>query len=241
MNKYYKNDSQYRIRLLDAQGNPAGAGASVDFNINGVFYTRYSDAKGYVKMNINLNPGTYVITANYNGLMTSNKITVKSVLDAKDVSMKFRDGTKFEAKLIDGQGKPYANQNIIFNINGVFYNRVTDENGIARLNINLMPNNYIITSSYNGLYIGNNVHITPDPLYYTIGTNPLDYDYYMNEYNKFSLDWYYSPQWGAMVRTIYDIYGNQGMEIKDSDVHYGIKYVCWQESTGYTYDLNKKG
>ena len=156
----YKNDSQYRIRLLDAQGNPVGAGVSVQFNINGVFYTRTSDANGYVKMNINLNPGTYVITANYNGLMASNTIKVLPILKANDLNMSYRDGSKFEATLLDGQGKAYANQNITFNINGVFYTRTTDANGIARLNINLMAGKYIITSMYeNGAAISNKVTI----------------------------------------------------------------------------------
>jgi len=160
LTKYYKNDSQYRIRLLDSQGNPVGAGVSVEFNINGVFYTRTSDAQGYVKMNINLNPGTYVITANYNGLMASNTIKVLPIIKAEDLVMSYRDGSKFEATLLDGQGKPYANQNMTFNINGVFYTRPTDDNGIARLNINLMAGEYIITSMYeNGAATSNKVTI----------------------------------------------------------------------------------
>ncbi|MBE6510093.1 MAG: hypothetical protein E7Z74_02305 [Methanobrevibacter millerae] len=160
LTKYYKNDSQYRVRLLDGQGNPVGAGVSVEFNINGVFYTRTSDAQGYVKMNINLNPGTYIITANYNGLMASNKITVLPILKGEDLVMSYRDGSKFEVTLLDGQGKLYANQTIIFNINGVFYNRTTDANGIARLNINLMAGEYIITSMYeNGATISNKITI----------------------------------------------------------------------------------
>ncbi|MBO5151378.1 MAG: Ig-like domain repeat protein [Methanobrevibacter sp.] len=160
LTKYYKNDSQYRIRLLDSQGNPVGAGVSVEFNINGVFYTRTSDAQGYVKMNINLNPGTYIITANYNGLMASNTIKVLPIIKAEDLVMSYRDGSKFEATLLDGQGKPYANQNMTFNINGVFYTRPTDDNGIARLNINLMDGEYIITSMYgNGAATSNKVTI----------------------------------------------------------------------------------
>ena len=160
LTKYYKNDSQYRIRLLDAQGNPVGAGVNVEFNINGVFYTRTSDANGYVKMNINLNPGTYIITANYNGLMASNTIKVLPIIKAEDLVMSYRDGSRFEATLLDGQGKPYANQNMTFNINGVFYTRPTDDNGIARLNINLMAGEYIITSMYeNGAATSNKVTI----------------------------------------------------------------------------------
>ena len=161
LTKYYKNSSQYVIRLLDDRGKPVGAGVSVEFNINGVFYTRTSNATGHVKMNINLNPGTYIITANYKGLMTSNTIIVKPILQAKDLNMKYKDGSKFEAKLVDGQGKPFAGQKITFNINGVFYDRTTGDDGIARLNINLMAGQYIITSMYsNGAAISNKVTIS---------------------------------------------------------------------------------
>lgn len=157
--KYYKNDTQYTIKVLDGQGNPL-KGGTVVFNINGVFYTRATNETGYAKLNINLEPGTYIITADYKGLTVSNYIVVKPVLEAKDLSMKHLDGSKFEVKLVDGQGNPYSNQIITFNINGVFYNRMTDSNGIARLNIRLMPGEYIITSSYNGLSIGNRITIS---------------------------------------------------------------------------------
>ncbi|WP_407421898.1 carboxypeptidase-like regulatory domain-containing protein [Methanobrevibacter sp.] len=238
LTKYYKNASQYVIKVLDDQGNPV-SGQSVDFNINGVFYTRTSNATGHVKMNINLNPGTYIITALYKGFMASNTITVKPILEANDLSMKFCDGSKFEAKLLDGEGNSYSGQKITFNINGVFYDRTTDVNGIARLNINLNPGDYIITSSYNGLNIANTIRITPDPMYYTIGSNPLDYNYYMNEYNKFSLDWYYIDQYDSNVKTIYDIYGNMGMELQN--VRYGTKYICYEASTLKEIALNSDG
>ena len=154
--KYYKNGTQYTVKVLGDDGNPVGAGENVTFNINGVFYTRQSDANGIAKLNINLQPGDYIITAQYKGCMVSNNIKVLPILNAADITMKYRDGTKFEAKLVDGQGKPFAGQTLTFNINGVMYNRITDGSGIARLNINLMPGEYIITSMYsNGATIAN--------------------------------------------------------------------------------------
>ena len=45
-------------------------------------------------------------------------------------------------------------------INGVFYNRVTDSSGQAKLNINLQAGQYIITSSYNGANIANTVTVS---------------------------------------------------------------------------------
>ena len=159
LTKYYKNDSQYVIKVLDDGGNPVGAGEKVTFNINGVLYERVTNATGHAKLNINLNPGEYIITATYKGLMVSNTIKVLPVIEAKDWVMSYNDGSKFEAKLFDGQGNPYPNQNVTFNINGVFYNRTTDDSGIAPLSINLMAGEYIITSSYNGCNIANKITI----------------------------------------------------------------------------------
>ncbi|MEE0025463.1 Ig-like domain repeat protein, partial [Methanobrevibacter sp.] len=160
LTKYYKNDSCYTLKILDDQGNPA-AGVTVKLNINGVFYERVTNESGYINFKINLIPGTYTVTAEYKGLKASNTVKVLPVLTAKDISMRYHDGTKFEAKLVDGQGKPFANQAITFNINGVFYNRNTDANGIARLNINLMAGEYIITSAYSpiGAALSNKITI----------------------------------------------------------------------------------
>ena len=65
--KYFRNATQYVLKVLGDDGKPAAAGEVVTFNINGVFYNRTVNATGHVKMNINLNPGNYVITAEYNG------------------------------------------------------------------------------------------------------------------------------------------------------------------------------
>ena len=157
--KYYRNASQYVVRLIGSDGNPVGAGEIVTFNINGVFYNRTTNASGHAKLNINLHPGDYIITAEYNGCRESNNIKVLPLLSAKDMTMSYMDGSQFEAKLVDGQGKPYSGQSITFNINGVFYQRTTDIDGIARLNIRLMSGQYIITSSYNGANIANKITI----------------------------------------------------------------------------------
>ncbi|MBR6023617.1 MAG: Ig-like domain repeat protein [Methanobrevibacter sp.] len=160
LTKYYKNASKYTLRILGDDGKPVGQGVEVKLNINGVFYTRTTNASGYMALNINLPPQTYIVTAEYNGLRASNNITVLSVLETKDLKMSYRDGSKFEAKILDGQGKPYAGQSVTFNINGVFYKKATGADGVARLNINLIAGEYIITSSYNGLNAANKVTIS---------------------------------------------------------------------------------
>ena len=160
LTKYYKNDSQFIVRVLTPNGSYAGAGEEVKFNINGIFYTRTTNATGHAKLNINLIPGNYTITTYYKDYSQGNNIEVLPVLFVSDLNMKYHDGSKFEARLIDNTGNPYANQNITFNINGVFYNRTTDALGISKLNINLIKGEYIITSSYNGLNVANKITIT---------------------------------------------------------------------------------
>ena len=157
--KYYRNDSQYYVTVLGDDGNPVGANETVTFNINGVMYERKTNASGVARLNINIQPGDYIITAMYGGCSVANNITVLPVLSAEDVVMTYRDGTKFKANLVDAQGSPLANTTVTFNINGVFYDRTTDGNGTAALNINLMPGEYIITSSYNGANIANSIKI----------------------------------------------------------------------------------
>ncbi len=156
--KYYRNASQYVVKVLDDKGNPA-ANTDVNFNINGVFYTRTSNSTGYAKLNINLGPGEYIITAIYNGCMVSNNITVMPTLITSDLVKEYKTPDQFKVKLVDGEGTPIKNVSVRFNINGVFYERQTNDSGISALNINLSPGKYIITSSYNGTSTGNTVEV----------------------------------------------------------------------------------
>ncbi len=158
--KYFRNASQYTVKVIGDDGKAVGTGENVTFNINGVFYTHQTNTNSIAKLNINLQPSDYIITAEYKGCLVSNNIKVLPTLNATDITMKYRDGTQFKATLVDGQGKPYVGQNVTFNINGVFYNRPTDSTGTAKLNINLMPGEYIITSSHNGSSIANKITIT---------------------------------------------------------------------------------
>ena len=149
--KYFKNDTQYTVRVLDEHGNPS-AKQDITFNINGVLYTRTSNDKGIATLNINLNPGKYIITAMYKNCFVSNSITVLPIVTTADLTKYFGIPDSLNSKLVDGKGNPIANQNLTYNINGVFYNRTTDINGIAKLNINLNPGEYIATVNYKSAF-----------------------------------------------------------------------------------------
>lgn len=157
--KYYNNTTQYTAKVYNKDGSLA-VGKNVTFNINGVFYNRTVDENGTVTLNINLNPGNYIVTAIFEGYGVGNKVAVKTVLLSDDLSMKFQDGSRFNATVLDGQGNPLANQTVIFNINGVFYNKTTADNGVASLNIRLLKGEYIITSMWNSYQVGNKIIIS---------------------------------------------------------------------------------
>ena len=158
---YFLNGTSYVAKFLDSDGK-ALANTTVKFNINGVFYTRVTDENGMASLNIRLDPNSYIITA-YNpvtGEQRANEVTVLPRIIAEDLSMKYLDGSSFNATLVDGQGKAVAGVNITFNVNGVFYHKTTDANGVARLNIRLMPGDYIITSTYDKCWASNKITIS---------------------------------------------------------------------------------
>jgi hypothetical protein len=225
--KMYKNATKFSAKFTDSTGK-ALVNSDVRFNINGVFYTRTTDANGVASLAINLRPGDYILTAynpvngeqkgvtitvkslivqndltkyylnasrfqatiynkdgslavnknvtfNINGvfyirttdsngvvsLAIGNKVTVLPTLVTKDLNMKYMDGSNFTAQTLDSQGKALANQTVSFNVNGVFYHRITNEDGIASLRIRLMAGEYIITSYWNNFQTGNTIKISP--------------------------------------------------------------------------------
>uniref|UniRef100_UPI003850958D Ig-like domain-containing protein n=1 Tax=Methanobrevibacter smithii TaxID=2173 RepID=UPI003850958D len=159
LTKYYLNASKFQATIYDKNGSLA-VGKNVTFNINGVFYTKTTDSNGVVSLAINLRPGEYIITTMYEGLAVGNNIVVLPTLVTRDLNMTYGDGSNFTAQTLDGQGKPLANQNVTFNINGVFYNKITDDNGVASLTMRLMSGKYIITCYWNDFQTGNTIIIS---------------------------------------------------------------------------------
>lgn len=151
--KYYKNDSQFVVKTL--------ANTQVIFEINGKNYTKTSDENGISSMSINLRPGNYPMKTYTLGNVITNSVTVLSTINGKNIVKMYRNGTQFYGTFLKGDGSPLTNSNVTFNINGVFYTKQTDKNGVAKLNIQLRPNTYILTciDPLTGLDIGYNITV----------------------------------------------------------------------------------
>ena len=157
---YYGNTVTYKIRVLGTGGKAVGAGESVTFKINGVTKTVKTDANGYASYSAKLSAGKYTITADYKGLIKSNKITFKPTLTAKNVVGKKSKTTKFTVKLVNKNGKILKNKKITIKIKSKKYTAKTNSKGIAALSVKLTKvGKYSVSSSYGGCTIKNTITI----------------------------------------------------------------------------------
>ena len=151
LTKNYKNSTQFYATIVDAN-NQTLANTTVTFYVNGVYYNRTTDSNGRAKLNINLSPGNYIITSK-NTITNETRQNIIEVRFGNSIIAynlyKFcKDESRpFYARALDYDGNPLANVTITFKVNNVIYNRTTDSDGRAKLNINLLPGEYSIIST----------------------------------------------------------------------------------------------
>ncbi|MDO5849498.1 MAG: succinylglutamate desuccinylase/aspartoacylase family protein [Methanobrevibacter sp.] len=150
---YHKCNQSFMATALDSNGNPVGEGEKVDFIIGKSTYTRYTDKNGTASIQIGLNPGNWQITTVYNKCSIANRIIVLSRLSPVEGNVETTYGTpkEFQVKLVDSTGKPFANQNVTFNVSGIEIINQTDDDGIATIGLNLTAGNYVIEYSADGI------------------------------------------------------------------------------------------
>ncbi|MDL2270402.1 Ig-like domain repeat protein [Methanobrevibacter sp. OttesenSCG-928-I08] len=157
--KYYLNGTQYIAYFIDGSGQPL-KDATININTHGREYTRITDQNGKITMTINLHPGNYTITVwAPNGEAQTNNMKIIPTVYGYDLNKKFGTLGSYEVKILDGQGNPFANQVVDINIHGILYHKTTESDGIARLNINLDPNSYIATATWNNYSTSNIVNV----------------------------------------------------------------------------------
>ena len=158
LTKILRNGSQFIVKFVDNAGNPIG-GKTIDISINGIVYSRITNSSGEAKLNINLNPGKYEVITSCGDFVNHNMVNVLSNIESDDLSMYYKDGSKFKVVIYDSEGKVKPNATVKFTINGVSYVKTTDNDGIAALSINLNSNIYTITTEYNGVVNTNQIWI----------------------------------------------------------------------------------
>jgi hypothetical protein len=169
LSKYYKNDAAYYSTFYDKKGKVL-KNTNVKFQLNGKTYSVKTNKKGVGKLAINLKPGKYGILS-INSKTSENiakTVTIKSILETKDLTMNEKDGSKFTVKVLNSNGKVSPNKKITLKVNGKTYTPKSNSNGIATQIIDLPAGKYTITTEYEGLKNTNQIIVK-----YVAAENPL--------------------------------------------------------------------
>ena len=156
LTKYYLEDKTFNMKLIDSYGDPL-ANTKIIMVLNGTQnYT--TDEKGEIIIPITLMAGVYAISLSFEGdeihgtSIWNGNIIVKNmptVIIASNLTKEYGDFQKFKAELKDINENPLVNKLITFRLNGISYEKTTDKDGVAYLDVdNLKQGAYEIICSY---------------------------------------------------------------------------------------------
>ena len=184
LNKIYRADEPLQMILTDKDNQPL-TNRDVTISINGVDYKRKTDTVGMASLNINLNTGNYTGLCKYDGdsvyagATAYSTVVVSPKLTTTNLTMNYKDGSKFKAKATDAKGAAIQGCQIVFTVNGVAYPRTSDVNGEAYLNINLNAGVYSITTSSLNSKVVNTITVNPP-----IPDDAISYNEYLYLMNR---------------------------------------------------------
>lgn len=152
LTKYYKNNAAYYSTFYDKKGKLL-KNTAIKFKLNSKTYSVKTNKNGVGKLNIDLKPGIYSITSvnSKTSESVTKIITIKSILETKDMNMNQDEGSKFNVKVLNCYGKASPNKKVTLKVNGKTYTQTSNQNGIASLPIDLEAGKYQITTEYEGL------------------------------------------------------------------------------------------
>lgn len=159
--KIYGTANQYFAIFADSNGKPL-ANTEVKFKIGKNSYTAKTLPNGITRLNINLNIGTYTITAinPVTGQKAVNTIFIfQRLMENKDVTKYYKGTKSYKVRAYTNDGKIAKGVTVKIKINKKTYKVKTDSKGYATLNLNLKPKTYTITATYGGYTVKNKVVI----------------------------------------------------------------------------------
>ena len=151
----------FKAEFLDSKGHVL-ANTDVQFIVDGKTYTVKTDDQGIAYLtDSQLAVGKHDVTIvnTVTGEQKTAQVTiVKRLLENKDITMDFADGTSYVVKAIGDDGKPVGEGEFVdVYVNGIHYSVKTDKNGYAKLKINLNPKTYTITAEYKLTKVSNKI------------------------------------------------------------------------------------
>ena len=130
LNMLYSSGKYFKVRLT-SDGQPL-ANNKVKITINGKTYTRTTDKNGYASLKISLAPKAYTVKATYGNLTITKKVTVKSIITAKNVNAKKSAKTvKIKVTLKKVNGKYLKKKKVTLKFNKKTFKVKTNKKGVA--------------------------------------------------------------------------------------------------------------
>ena len=218
----FKDGTQYTVKVVDTQGNPV-TGVKVSVTIYSskwskpATYNIVTDSNGIAKLSIGLAIGQYTFTAKYGSEAVTTNVAVLSGsyrLIAGDVIKYFKNGTQYTVKVTNLKGNPIAGQKVVVDLYSrtgskmASYTITTNNNGIATLTINLIPNQYTIKASIGSDSVQNTITVLPTLTAETL-TKPVN-------------------QQGSLVAKLVD---GQGKPLSGKSITFTIKSKTYTKTT----------
>ena len=130
----YTSGSYYKVRLT--QNNLPLTGKSVIFTVNGNKISVKTDSNGYASLRITLPPKAYTVTAMYGNAKLSKKVTVKSIVVAKNLKVKkSAKSLKIKVSLKKVNNKYIKGKKVALKFNCKTYKVKTNKKGVATFTI----------------------------------------------------------------------------------------------------------
>ena len=139
------------------------ANTKVKYVIGDRTFTATTFVNGISRVNINLNPGFYLIYAvnPVTGETAVNSLFIYNrLMENADLTQSYSQGKYYKVRAYTSSGSiAGAGQNVVFKVAGKTYNIKTDAKGYASLKVDLKPGTYAITASYGGVTVKNKITV----------------------------------------------------------------------------------
>lgn len=130
---YYGDTKYYSVRVWGDYGKVVGANQIVTIKIGNKAYNVRTDSNGIAKIKIPNTPGTYRILASYHGTTVTNTLSVKQVLNLKNVVVKKSAKNAILSATLKKGKTPIKSKYVTFKFNGKVYKAKTNNLGVAKV------------------------------------------------------------------------------------------------------------
>ena len=142
--KYYGGAENYLLNVVE--NDEPLANAQVNLTIDGGKTTVTTNDLGQAALPNDLGVGLHNIIAQVEDASITSTVNVLTTISAGDISGVYL-GTLYYASFLKTDGQPLSNTMVKFTVNDIDYTAMTNENGIASVNLEIDAGSYVIKTT----------------------------------------------------------------------------------------------